>query len=131
RLLASLTYAVRVDVVLVLSTCRFFFSSRRRHTRSKRDWSSDVCSSDLDVERVLRDVCPPFPAPVGPRSLVATRGLPHNTCTIPGPSVCSPVVNRPGPEPGEPCAGRSLPCRRVHRSAVARAGRLGKRERFA
>src|SRR5699024_4718525 len=24
-----------------------FFSSRRRHTRSKRDWSSDVCSSDL------------------------------------------------------------------------------------
>src|SRR5699024_11549626 len=27
---------------------KFFFSSRRRHTRSKRDWSSDVCSSDLD-----------------------------------------------------------------------------------
>src|SRR5437868_15461419 len=27
--------------------CYFFFSSRRRHTRSKRDWSSDVCSSDL------------------------------------------------------------------------------------
>src|SRR5690349_22009244 len=27
----------------------FFFSSRRRHTRSLRDWSSDVCSSDLDV----------------------------------------------------------------------------------
>src|SRR5207249_7563822 len=25
----------------------FFFSSRRRHTRSKRDWSSDVCPSDL------------------------------------------------------------------------------------
>src|SRR5690349_10601980 len=25
----------------------FFFSSRRRHTRSLRDWSSDVCSSDL------------------------------------------------------------------------------------
>src|SRR5699024_11979657 len=27
----------------------FFFSSRRRHTRSKRDWSSDVCSSDLII----------------------------------------------------------------------------------
>src|SRR5438445_9414654 len=26
----------------------FFFSSRRRHTRYWRDWSSDVCSSDLD-----------------------------------------------------------------------------------
>src|SRR2546429_4973773 len=30
------------------SYCRFFFfSSRRRHTRCSRDWSSDVCSSDL------------------------------------------------------------------------------------
>src|SRR5256712_11193755 len=28
----------------------FFFSSRRRHTRSDRDWSSDVCSSDLERE---------------------------------------------------------------------------------
>src|SRR2546422_2961212 len=27
----------------------FFFSSRRRHTRCSRDWSSDVCSSDLVV----------------------------------------------------------------------------------
>src|SRR6266513_4268183 len=33
----------------------FFFSSRRRHTRSKRDWSSDVCSSDLDPAVWLRD----------------------------------------------------------------------------
>src|SRR5437588_1125718 len=29
----------------------FFFSSRRRHTRSLCDWSSDVCSSDLDLRR--------------------------------------------------------------------------------
>src|SRR2546422_506362 len=29
------------------ATCYFFFSSRRRHTRCSRDWSSDVCSSDL------------------------------------------------------------------------------------
>src|SRR5690349_23013722 len=28
----------------------FFFSSRRRHTISLRDWSSDVCSSDLEWE---------------------------------------------------------------------------------
>src|SRR5207245_3371883 len=28
-------------------TFAFFFSSRRRHTRCYRDWSSDVCSSDL------------------------------------------------------------------------------------
>src|SRR5699024_92974 len=32
------------------NSVRFFFSSRRRHTRSKRDWSSDVCSSDLDED---------------------------------------------------------------------------------
>src|SRR6266508_5933190 len=31
----------------------FFFSSRRRHTRWPRDWSSDVCSSDLDDEEDL------------------------------------------------------------------------------
>src|SRR3712207_8558214 len=30
----------------------FFFSSRRRHTRYWRDWSSDVCSSDLDFSLV-------------------------------------------------------------------------------
>src|SRR6266436_6969298 len=30
----------------------FFFSSRRRHTRCSRDWSSDVCSSDLDATSV-------------------------------------------------------------------------------
>src|SRR5690554_4299742 len=30
----------------------FFFSSRRRHTRCGRDWSSDVCSSDLDAPKV-------------------------------------------------------------------------------
>src|SRR2546429_6029201 len=37
------------------SVSRFFFSSRRRHTRCSRDWSSDVCSSDLVLE----------PAPTG------------------------------------------------------------------
>ena len=31
----------------------FFFSSRRRHTRCSRDWSSDVCSSDLFIDPVL------------------------------------------------------------------------------
>src|SRR5262245_63932361 len=29
--------------------CTFFFSSRRRHTRCLSDWSSDVCSSDLQA----------------------------------------------------------------------------------
>src|SRR5207302_5257908 len=42
----------------------FFFSSRRRHTRFSRDWSSDVCSSDLlykelscqNTSRIVRDI---------------------------------------------------------------------------
>src|SRR5690606_40310077 len=38
----------------------FFFSSRRRHTSFSRDWSSDVCSSDLRVCRLLSD-CPHAP----------------------------------------------------------------------
>src|SRR5690606_16051939 len=32
----------------------FFFSSRRRHTRFSRDWSSDVCSSDLYLQPIVR-----------------------------------------------------------------------------
>src|SRR5207253_7099382 len=32
----------------------FFFSSRRRHTRWPRDWSSDVCSSDLLLRSAVR-----------------------------------------------------------------------------
>src|SRR2546429_4604043 len=32
---------------IALACVLFFFSSRRRHTRCSRDWSSDVCSSDL------------------------------------------------------------------------------------
>src|SRR5699024_12009368 len=37
----------------VMNQIFFFFSSRRQHTRSKRDWSSDVCSSDLELESEL------------------------------------------------------------------------------
>src|SRR5690349_24113419 len=45
---------VFVTSLLLLFVCLFtfffFFSSRRRHTRSLRDWSSDVCSSDLSLK---------------------------------------------------------------------------------
>src|SRR5699024_11669855 len=40
-------YCYFASSLLMNSLFFFFFSSRRRHTRSKRDWSSDVCSSDL------------------------------------------------------------------------------------
>src|SRR2546422_7100274 len=49
---------------IVLFFFFFFFSSRRRHTRCSRDWSSDVCSSDLcercsvekNLQRDFRDI---------------------------------------------------------------------------
>src|SRR2546429_4843922 len=46
-----------VKPALLAYVCVFFFSSRRRHTRCSRDWSSDVCSSDLplDVEPIAVD----------------------------------------------------------------------------
>src|SRR6266508_5790402 len=37
--------------------CWLFFSSRRRHTRWPRDWSSDVCSSDLEQRLALPARC--------------------------------------------------------------------------
>src|SRR2546421_1923332 len=52
-MLRYLLVMILVNLFLLFSqvcvTCIlfFFFSSRRRHTRSDRDWSSDVCSSDL------------------------------------------------------------------------------------
>src|SRR6266702_7918620 len=42
----------------------FFFSSRRRHTRWPRDWSSDVCSSDLAAQAAQAG--PPAPVVPGP-----------------------------------------------------------------
>src|SRR5256886_6968217 len=45
-----------INLTEVIFVFFFFFSSRRRHTRFDCDWSSDVCSSDLQIvqkERVL------------------------------------------------------------------------------
>src|SRR5690348_18018538 len=51
----------------------FFFSSRRRHTRWTGDWSSDVCSSDLHLEKMA-----------WPRRLPPGRGKQvHALCAFP------------------------------------------------
>src|SRR2546429_2780451 len=39
-------------MIIVVVIIVFFFSSRRRHTRCSRDWSSDVCSSDLTPQMI-------------------------------------------------------------------------------
>src|SRR5690625_6176974 len=59
--MSSCSYVFNSQSIHVL--LNFFFSSRRRHTRWPRDWSSDVCSSDLNltvitearVQRLLLD----------------------------------------------------------------------------
>src|SRR3712207_8959784 len=45
-----------MEIDEILQQIFFFFSSRRRHTRYWRDWSSDVCSSDLRVPELRRAV---------------------------------------------------------------------------
>src|SRR5437868_14179698 len=50
RLVRAAVYKIDGTSLRASTECYFFFfSSRRRHTRSKRDWSSDVCSSDLST----------------------------------------------------------------------------------
>src|SRR5882762_277978 len=51
----------------------FFFSSRRRHTRFKCDWSSDVCSSDLRVH--ARHSAPQEPGEAQPQRRAAAAPL--------------------------------------------------------
>src|SRR5258707_7528732 len=47
-----------LDVYVFAALDFFFFSSRRRHTRYWRDWSSDVCSSDLTGGLARKDIVP-------------------------------------------------------------------------
>src|SRR2546429_1703187 len=51
-------YLLSLLMQLVCCLFCFFFSSRRRHTRCSRDWSSDVCSSDLFALRRSLDLKP-------------------------------------------------------------------------
>src|SRR5216683_4825029 len=60
--------------------CFFFFSSRRRHTRSDRDWSSDVCSSDLVAGEVEQPVAAQYLVGIvdeGGEQIELAGGEPH------------------------------------------------------
>src|SRR3712207_7515928 len=91
----------------------FFFSSRRRHTRYWRDWSSDVCSSDLPPLVELGRVAGWRPLPLTVRDArrrTASLGL----GAAPATRTTSPVA--PGAEPrseerrvGKECRSRWSP----------------------
>src|SRR5206468_5947763 len=78
----------------------FFFSSRRRHTSSDRDWSSDVCSSDLFV-------------PVRPSSSRSTHrsgtSLPASTVWLAPLIVKVTIIQPPGPLLPGPRQSHELP----------------------
>src|SRR5690606_41190037 len=72
--------------------CLFFFSSRRRHTRFSRDWSSDVCSSDLVGEFQLTDVLAPL-SEQGYSILISHRG---RTAPLEGPTSFASILSELG-----------------------------------
>src|SRR6266511_3223467 len=81
----------------------FFFSSRRRHTRFSRDWSSDVCSSDLHAPADAM-ATPSIAAVVPLRVGLASRGEVGSDVGEPGPvgrfDAVSPARAGPGVLPG-------------------------------
>src|SRR5439155_11938426 len=93
----------------------FFFSSRRRHTRWPRDWSSDVCSSDLPSgfqpkwQTILAR-----PALKSPSIVCHLGWKPDGYCCAPSPEATSSIV--------EPAFGRGL-------SGASKIGRASCRER--
>src|SRR5256884_4115098 len=74
----------------------FFFSSRRRHTRCSRDWSSDVCSSDLQFRAEFFNAFnhPNFANPNASLNSPGSFGKVSNTL--------SPILGTGSGGPGDP-----------------------------
>src|SRR2546422_2223203 len=103
----------------------FFFSSRRRHTRCSRDWSSDVCSSDLLRKRRARRFRRARvlgAAPVHPRAAtwyaVLALSCPHD------PAI-GPERQRPRHVPDTAVSGPPRAGHHVHASAGTKIGHVG------
>src|SRR5688572_31318739 len=87
----------------------FFFSSRRRHTRFDCDWSSDVCSSDLEVTAAL-ETAPGIEGatPVNTPPFAGTAGWDAPTFTAEGQSAERAATN---PRSEERRVGKECRCR--------------------
>src|SRR5207248_4117119 len=112
----------------------FFFSSRRRHTRSYGDWSSDVCSSDLVTRTVLGAVGQGTPD----AGLIEMLDGVHEVLRISSPYKLASKTFKPDPTVitvgdvriggdevivmAGPCSAESEPQVRAAAAAVRRAG---------
>src|SRR2546422_7028831 len=97
----------------------FFFSSRRRHTRCSRDWSSDVCSSDLMTVDATPPPSPAQPPPPPPPHLPPPELPPGLVAEYPesalsqlrvlagAPRRPRPAAPRPPPGPAPPRPART------------------------
>src|SRR5690606_20766192 len=94
---------IRLLPLRIILNSFFFFSSRRRHTRFSRDWSSDVCSSDLQSVEIGTSSYPLGDHPVRP--LHEAEGVGHR------------LTEGRGPGPRDRLTVR-VPKRREHVSAV-------------
>src|SRR5699024_7164653 len=107
----------------------FFFSSRRRHTRSKRDWSSDVCSSDLALPcEWLYPACPRAQERPELAVLCYPRAASVRGALTPRPS--SVVARRVLVRPQISCGlsrGRRVLATECHRQAPARTSAYWRR----
>src|SRR5439155_16572778 len=92
--------------IMTFRSDRFFFSSRRRHTRWPRDWSSDVCSSDLSA------------AGLGSRSVIDRLKVP-NWLTVTDEAMTRKVP----PAPGEMISCENRPSKKSSRSEERRVGK--------
>src|SRR5690606_40563911 len=95
-----------------------FFSSRRRHTRFSRDWSSDVCSSDLDGRLNFGE---------------AILELVHRGTEVQDVQPTLPLPDTPVRIKGEESSGDQCPCggdeRDAHRKNRSEERRVGKERR--
>src|SRR5439155_3777754 len=74
----------------------FFFSSRRRHTKWPRDWSSDVCSSDLVDRTADRDARYQGSRSASRSAVRSTRAEPKRQMAADRPPSATPVHRYPG-----------------------------------
>src|SRR5207248_8709495 len=107
----------------------FFFSSRRRHTRSYGDWSSDVCSSDLNGGEGLSDLV----GQVVGQGFSLFQGLRQGLGVGGGPADNGPTAEGVGPQDERPAVEKAVdtagPGGRSEERRVGRGGRVGAGQR--